>query len=137
MNKEFKTSRPLQPNGCLTCLTNLKMRDVIQVPHLEEVGTTAQVLLKLQEGTDALMEIVDPINRILETLGEDQVTRICPIVLLVASYVRDHTWPGNARTKLLSMHSRHLWPQIQTINKIRPRGKHTRQKKLITLEWGP
>ncbi|KAA0032944.1 uncharacterized protein E5676_scaffold482G00600 [Cucumis melo var. makuwa] len=63
-------------------------------------------------GGDALMEIVDPINRTLETPGEDQVTRMCPIVLLVASYVRDHTWPGNARTKLLSMHSRHLWPQI-------------------------
>ncbi|KAA0053384.1 uncharacterized protein E6C27_scaffold428G00460 [Cucumis melo var. makuwa] len=57
---------------------------------------TAQVLIKLREGTDALMEIVGPINRILETLGEDQVTRVCPIVLLVASYVRDHTWPGNA-----------------------------------------
>ncbi|KAA0054055.1 senescence-specific cysteine protease sag39 [Cucumis melo var. makuwa] len=76
MNKEFKTSRPrmLQPNGCLTCLTTLKIRDVIQVPHLEEVGTTAQVLLKLREGTDVLMEIVGPINRILETPGEDQTS---------------------------------------------------------------
>ncbi|TYK19196.1 hypothetical protein E5676_scaffold522G001330 [Cucumis melo var. makuwa] len=76
MNKEFKTSRPrtLQPNGCLTCLTTLRMRDVIQVPHLEEVGTTAQVLLKLREGIDALMEIVGPINRILETSDDDQAS---------------------------------------------------------------
>ncbi|TYJ97410.1 uncharacterized protein E5676_scaffold194G002310 [Cucumis melo var. makuwa] len=32
----------------------------------------------------------------------------------LVSYVRDHTWPDNARTKLLSMHSRRRWGQTNT-----------------------
>ncbi|KAA0055118.1 senescence-specific cysteine protease sag39 [Cucumis melo var. makuwa] len=51
-----------------------RMRDVIQVPHRGEIGTTAEVLPKLREGTNALMEIVGPINRILKTPSEDQAS---------------------------------------------------------------
>ncbi|KAA0042050.1 RNA-directed DNA polymerase-like protein [Cucumis melo var. makuwa] len=84
--QDLTSAYMLRPSSCLTFLMTLRMLDIIQVPHLGEIRIIAQVLPKLLEETNILMEIAGPTNRIQETPGEDQITRMCPIVLSVVSY---------------------------------------------------